>query len=77
MVYGGSAVKTESVTGSAVVCMAAQADKEAQPEAAGEVTDLSAEAGNGITFICKNGSIINTPQRFFVFSKKVCTFTSL
>lgn len=60
MVYGGSAVKTESVTGSAVVCMAAQADKEAQPEAAGEVTDLSAEACGGITFTGKTERTVQT-----------------
>lgn len=50
MVYGGSAVKTEAVSGSAVVCLSAQADKEAQPAPASEIVELAPEACEGIRF---------------------------
>lgn len=53
MVYGGSAVKTESVSGSAVVCLSVQADKEAQPAAAGEIVEVSAVPCEGIAFTGK------------------------
>lgn len=53
MVYGGSAVKTESVSGSAVVCLSVQADKEAQPAAAGEIVEVSAVPCEGIAFTRK------------------------
>lgn len=53
MVYGGSAVKTESVSGSAVVCLSVQADKEAQPAAAGEIVEVSAVPCEGVAFTGK------------------------
>lgn len=60
MVYGGSAVKTESVSGSAVVCLSVQADKEAQPTAAGEIIELAAENCGGITFTGKTERTVQT-----------------
>lgn len=53
MVYGGSAVKTESIAAPAVVCMGAQAEKDAQPVPAGEVVEAASEDCSGVKFAGK------------------------
>lgn len=58
MVYGGSAIKTETIAAPAVVCMSAQTEKDAQPVPAGEVIDLSPEGCCGVKFAGKTCRVV-------------------
>lgn len=60
MVYGGSAIKTESVSGAAVVCLSVKTDKEAQPTAAGEIVELTSEEDDCIRFTVKTERTVQT-----------------